>query len=258
MIAIPTDLQGLLTVTLWPAFLVFLRIGAMSALIPAFGERAVPVRVRLGAAAAFTLIVLPSVASDVPPLPRGWQALALGGGEIAAGLFFGILIRLFVIALQIAGTIAAQSTSVSQIFGGGPGTEPQPAISNLLLTAGLALAAILGLHVHLAAYMIDGYGLVPPGRLPLPSMVAEAGVMTVGRIFGLAFSLAAPFVIASVLYNVTLGVINRAMPQLMVAFVGAPAITAASLFLLALSAPALLALWSGALTGFLAAPLGLR
>ena len=43
--------------------------------------------------------------------------------------------------------------------------------------------------------------------------------------FALALSLAAPFVIASLLYNVALGVINKAMPQLMVAFVGAPAIT---------------------------------
>ncbi|MFC3118840.1 flagellar biosynthetic protein FliR [Jhaorihella thermophila] len=38
----------------------------------------------------------------------------------------------------------------------------------------------------------------------------------------LPFSLSAPFVIASLLYNLTLGAINRAMPQLMVTLVGAP------------------------------------
>lgn len=256
MIAIPPDLQELIGLSLWPAFLIFLRIGAMTFLLPAFGERSVPVRVRLGAAMAFTLIVLPSVTASVPMPRTAWQAMASGGAEIAAGLFFGMLIRLFVMALQIAGTIAAQATSVSQIFGGGPGSEPQPAISNLLLTAGLALAAVLGLHVHLAAYMIKGYSLLPPGQPPLPGVVAEAGVAAISRIFGLAFSLAAPFVIASVLYNVTLGVINRAMPQLMVAFVGAPAITAASLILLVLSAPAILSLWMASLSGFLGNPFG--
>ena len=257
MIAIPEDLAGLLQSLLWPAFVVFLRLGAMAFVLPAFGERAVPVRVRLGAAGAFTLVVLPAVAPEIPPPPGALvPALAAGGAEIAAGLFFGLLLRLFVLALQVAGTIAAQSTSVSQIFGGGPGTEPQPAISNVLMVSGLALAAILGLHVQLAAFMIDGYRVIPPTVAPLPSVVAEAGLAGVSQTFGLAFSLAAPFVIASVLYNVTLGVINKAMPQLMVAFVGAPAITAASLFLLFLAAPAILQVWGAAFSGFLAAPLG--
>ena len=52
--------------------------------------------------------------------------------------------------------------------------------------------------------------------------VAEWGVARVGAAFALALGLAAPFVIAAVLYNLALGVINKAMPQLMVALVGAP------------------------------------
>jgi len=42
----------------------------------------------------------------------------------------------------------------------------------------------------------------------------------------------------------------------MVAFVGAPAITAGGLILLALTAPYLLAIWLTALNTFLAAPFG--
>ena len=52
-----------------------------------------------------------------------------------------------------------------------------------------------------------------------------------------------------------LGVINRAMPQLMVAFVGAPAITAAGLLLLALAAPILLDIWAGWMRGVMRNPL---
>jgi len=90
----------------------------------------------------------------------------------------------------------------------------------------------------------------------IPSeMLTIAGVGKVARSFALGFTLAAPFVIASMLYNVTLGVINRAMPQLMVAFVGAPAITAGGLVLLFLSAPILLSVWADALRSFLDAPL---
>ena len=65
----------------------------------------------------------------------------------------------------------------------------------------------------------------------------------VAQAFALGFSLAAPFVIAGFAYNVALGAINRAMPQLMVAFVGAPAITAAGLLILMLAAPVILDFW---------------
>jgi flagellar biosynthetic protein FliR len=53
-----------------------------------------------------------------------------------------------------------------------------------------------------------------------------------------------------------MGVINRAMPQLMVSFVGAPAITFGGLLLLALITPLLLEIWNDALTQVLSAPFG--
>ena len=67
--------------------------------------------------------------------------------------------------------------------------------------------------------------------------------------------LAAPFVTTSLLYNLTLGVINRAMPQLMVAFVGAPVITLGGMVLLLWCAPTMLAVWADALIAFLDDPM---
>ena len=257
-----TDLSTALALAegaVWSVFVVFLRVGAMMALLPAFGETVVPLRVRLALGLAFTAIVWPALQSGLPAYPPG--VIALSGlvlAEIATGVFFGLVLRLFVITLQIAGTIAAQSTSLSQIFGGTAGADPLPAMGHVLLVAGLALAALLDLHVQVARFLIGSYELIPPGRIPSPRIVAEAGVAEIGHSFRLAFTLAAPFLIASLLYNVTLGVINRAMPQLMVAFVGAPAITAGGLFLLLLTAPVMVALWSEELFGFLRAPFGPR
>ena len=74
--------------------------------------------------------------------------------------------------------------------------------------------------------------------LPVPAAdVAAWGTARVAQAFALGFSLAAPFVIAGFAYNLALGAINRAMPQLMVAFIGAPAITAGGLLILMLAAP---------------------
>ncbi|MGR3461372.1 MAG: flagellar biosynthetic protein FliR [Roseovarius sp.] len=241
---------------LWLHALVFLRVAPMIALFPGFGERTVPVRIKLGLALGMTAIVTPALAPGLGELfdPRP-DLTRLILTETAIGLMLGIGIRLFVLALQTAGSIAAQSTSLAQILGGASIT-PMPAIGHLLVSGALALAMILGLHLRLAEFVIESYRLFPPAQLPAAAGVAEWGAGRVAHAFGLAFTLAAPFVIASMLYNLTLGVINRAMPQLMVVFVGAPAITAAGLVLLFLLAPAMLGIWAAGLGEFLADPVG--
>lgn len=241
---------------LWLHALVFFRVAPMIALFPGFGETTVPVRIKLGLALGLSAITAPALAPELGVVLRpGPDIVRLILTETAIGLVLGAGIRLFVLALQTAGAIAAQSTSLSQILGGASIT-PMPAIGHLLVTGALALAMILGLHLRLAEFAIESYRLFPPGLLPEAAGVADWGTGRVAHAFGLAFTLAAPFVIASMLYNLTLGVINRAMPQLMVVFVGAPAITAAGLILLFLLAPVIIGIWATGLGGFLADPVG--
>jgi flagellar biosynthesis protein FliR len=237
--------------------LVFVRIGAIAALLPGFGEQMIPARVRLGVAVAFTLVVWPMIAPGfaTPDPARPFLAMLLV--EAGIGLMLGLAIRLMVIALQLAGSIAAQSTALAQIFGAGAAPDPMPAIGNILMLAGVTLAVVSGLHVKAAIAMARSYEILPMG-LPVPaSDVAAWGTARVAHAFALGFSLAAPFVIAGFAYNLALGAINRAMPQLMVAFIGAPAITAGGLLLLMLASPVLLQFWGGRLDLVLADALAL-
>ncbi len=239
-------------------FLVFLRVGAMMALVPAFGERMVPLRLRLALSLAFSVVIAPAVAPDVVGgLGNGTRTAVFVAAEFCSGLALGIALRLFILSLQTAGAIAAQATSLSQLFGGAS-VEPQPAIAHLFVISALALATMAGLHVRLAELLILSYELFPPGRLPTPSDVAAWGVARIGEAFALAFVLSAPFVIASLVYNLALGAINRAMPQLMVAFVGAPAITLGTMVLLLLGTPLILAEWHRHLLEFITQPWGPR
>jgi flagellar biosynthesis protein FliR len=235
-------------------FVVFLRVGAVMALLPAFGEMAVPVRVRLGLALAFTAVVAPAVAMGLA-LPPVWDAAALPllAGEVLTGLTLGVGFRLFVMALMTAGTMVAQATSLAQVFAGA-GAEPMPAVGHMLVTGGLALATLGGLHVLVAEALIGSYAALPFGSVLSGATALDWGTAQIARAFSLAFALAMPFLAASLLYNVALGVINRAMPHLSVAFVGAPAITLGALALMMVSVPLGLSVWSEALQGFLADP----
>lgn len=243
-------LTGIGAAMLWQGLLVFMRVGSAVSVLPAFGDQAVPQRVRLVLALAFTAVVAPALHTMPDPNQAGILPLLI---EVIIGLMLGIGLRLFVFALQIAGAIAAQATSLSQMFGDA-GPEPQPAIGNLLVMAGLAVAVATGLHIRTAELLIMSYDLLPPGQLPGSEDAAHWGVSQVSHMFSLAFCLAAPFTIAALLYNVALGFINRAMPALMVSMIGAPALTAGGLVLMLLAVPLALALWVQTLHGFLAAP----
>ena len=250
------DLLQISQDVLWVNFIVFLRVGPVMSLFPGFGERSVPVRIKLILAIMFTLVVSPAVSPLLAetvrqPPPIGWLVLS----ETIVGLMIGIGIRLFLLALQTAGSIAAQATSLAQILGSA-GVTPLPAIGHLLVVGGLALAMMMGLHVKTAQMVVLTYDLFPVAQLPDASAVSMWGVRQVAGAFALAFTLAAPFVILSVIYNLTLGIINRAMPQLMVVFVGAPVITAGGLGLLLLMAPTMLTVWVTAIEKFVVNPFG--
>jgi len=251
MITLLTQLSGLGQDVLWVGFLVFLRVGTAMALLPAFGEQAVPQRVKLVLALAFTAVVAPAVSADLAQVKPGSATAFLT--EMIAGLIIGIGLRLFIHALQIAAAIIAQATTLSQLFAG-TGPDPQPVIGNILVMAGLALAVMAGLHLHVAELLILSYGPLPAGQFPGAADTANWGVFQIARAFSLGFSLAAPFVVASFIYNVAIGVINRSMPSLMVSLVGAPALAAGGLLLLAVVTPLALAVWMTALQSYIAAP----
>jgi len=233
---------------IWQAGLVFLRVGAAVALLPAFGETAVPQRVKLALAVALTLVIFPAAQPAAFSVPAA-------AAEAVTGLALGAGLRLLVLGLQTAGTIAAQSISLAQMFGGA-GPEPQPVVANVLTLAALAAFVITG-GLHRAAEMlILSYAIVPAGHAPDPGALADWGLARTAHAFGLAFSLAAPFVLAALLYNLALGAINRAMPALMVSFIGAPALTLGGLALLALAAPFVVEVWQRAMDAALAAPFG--
>ncbi len=236
--------------------LVFTRVGAVMALLPGFGEQFVPARVRLMAALAFTLVVAPKVAPQYLAVDPARPFFLLLLIEAGAGLLIGLAVRLLVIALQLAGSIAAQSTALAQIFGPAATPDPMPAMGNILMLAGVTLAVVADLHVKAALAMAGSYEILPIGAALPAADVAAWGVSRVAAAFGLGFSLAAPFVIGAFAYNLALGAINRAMPQLMVAFVGAPAITAGAILLLMLASPVMLTFWNERLDATLLDPLG--
>lgn len=230
-------------------FLVFLRIGIIVSLLPVFGDQSIPVRVRLVCAFLFAVTTAQVIYDPEVAKPVTLSSKVLFS-ECFLGFLVGISIRMFTILIQITGVIAAQSTSLSQILGA-QSIEPTPALGYLMTLSAATLAVTLDFHILIVSFLVNLYTAFPiGGPYRLHEMIVWA-LANVSTTFKLAVALSAPFLIVSALYNVTLGVINRAMPQLMVAFVGAPFITFAGLALLFLSLPYILLAWYSHYSSFL-------
>ena len=246
MIEAALALQDFAAPLLAQGFAVFLRIGGLMLLLPGLGDRMVPARVRLVTAFALTAAIAPSVPQPEAVTP------GLVAVELTTGLALGAVLRFIAQALTMAGMMAAQLTSLAQLFGG---AEPSSAMGNLLNLAGLALLMASGLPLMVIDLMIRSYDILPMGGVLPGGDLARWGVGRAAHAFALAFALAAPFALAALVYNAAMGVINRAMPQLMVALVGAPAITGAAGLLLFLAAPLILSVWKAAMIAALADPI---
>lgn len=235
-------------------FGIFTRVAAVAFLLPGIGERAVPSRVKLGGALALSAIVAPMVIAQMPSVTiTPAEVFRIIGTEAFVGLFIGVSIRLLVFVVQIAGTVAAQSLAVAQMFGGA-NAEPEPIIATFLSLAVIALALAAGLHVKAALAIASSYTIAPFG-MPLPAADVGHWAAQSGRAaIDMAIGLALPFLVLSFLYNLSLGAINRAMPQLMVAFIGAPAITGMGIGLLLIVTPVIMQVWLDAFNTVMANP----
>lgn len=236
---------------------VFSRVGAVLFLLPGLGERAVPMRLKLAAALMITMLLSPLIGPLVPLTPETPVALAVMlAAEAVNGLIIGFSFRLLVWALQTAGMVAAQHISIAQMFGAGVSLDPEPTIATLLAMGGIVLMMMAGLHVQLVAILVELYDVLPFGRFPPAGDLADWAVQRVTEVFALGLSLAAPFVVIGFAYNIALGALNRAMPQLLVALVGVPFIIWLGIVVLYHILPTLYTRWGQSLNAVLIDPLG--
>ncbi|MEM6650398.1 MAG: flagellar biosynthetic protein FliR [Pseudomonadota bacterium] len=228
------------------AVAVLLRLSIMIFLLPGIGEAGVPVRIRAGVVIALTAAMVPAIVPTQMVDLTTTDILVLFAFEGLIGFALGFSFRVLIYALTIAGTIIAFASSLSQIFGPGLVAEPNPSISMLLMMAGTALFVTLDLHTMSVGLLMQSYDLFPLGNVPDTGALAEWAMERTAGAFALAVSLALPFVLINFLYNIVLGLINQAMPQVMVTFIGVPANVLAGLFVLGLSIVIILQVWADA------------
>jgi flagellar biosynthetic protein FliR len=202
----------------------FARIGTMIMLLPGLGELSVPARVRLTVALVLTAVILPLHRGDYQLDLRAFgPVLTMLGEEMLVGAVLGMIARLTISALQVAGSIVAQQMGLGFVTAVDPNQGQQGVIvGNFLSVLGITLIFATDLHHLVIAALNDSYVLFRPGEVPILGDIASVLSNTVTSAFRIGVQLAAPFLVFGLLFNLGLGVLSRLMPQMQVFFVGMP------------------------------------
>jgi flagellar biosynthetic protein FliR len=255
------EMQLLADLPFWAfaAVMLIARLGSACMLLPGIGEAEVPGIIRAGFVLALVALMLPVLGPQMPPIPADPIHLAaMVMAEIVTGLWLGWLVRLVLLALPMAGQLMAGAvgmTSVLQpdaLLGSGAA-----ALSRLLGLVAPLLVMASGLYAVPFTALVGSYQLIHPGTMLPVGETVDAYVGAVASAFGLALRLASPFLMAGVLFHVSVGLISRLVPHLQTHFASVPGQIIGGLLLLGLLAGALTQVWMDDARGLFAALPGL-
>jgi flagellar biosynthetic protein FliR len=205
---------------LWAVTLAFARVGALVMLMPGLGEAAVPARARLGFALLLAIMLAPQGVTAPNDL---WTSTGQIVSEIAVGLTLGGVARILMTALATAGQIFGLETGLSFAQTADP-TQGQAGqvIGVFLGLLGVTMVFATNLHHVFLLGIRDSYQVFAVGK---PFSVGDAADFALGGFvdaFRIGLQIAAPVVVAGLIFRLGLGVLSRLAPSIQVFFIAMP------------------------------------
>jgi flagellar biosynthetic protein FliR len=225
------DLDLLVAAFLFP----LVRILGWLATDPLFGNRAVPVTMRLGAGLAITLAVAPILPPPAPLELVSAQGLMTLLQQMAVGMALGYALRIVFAGIEFAGALMGLQMGLSMATLYDPVNGAQtPVISQLVgVTATLILFAFNGHHQVIAA-LAHSFEAIPISASLSGQGFAELARWG-GSLFAIGLQIALPVTAALITTNLAIGMMTRAAPQLNIFAVGFPLTLSAGFVVLYLS-----------------------
>lgn len=229
------------------AFLAFCRIGACFMVMPGLSSARVPMQVRLFVALAASVGMLVALWDQIFPFVdrRPAVLLPMVASELMVGGLIGLVARVYMLALQFMGNAMAMLIG----FGGvaGPGIEdgePQAALSDMISFSALLLLFVFDFHHDIVRALVASYSVAPVNVFFSPQAALVDLTDTLSEAFLVVLRLGSPFVAYSLLVNLTIGFVNKLVPQIPVYFISLPFVIAGGLILVYFGIGMLLSLFA--------------
>ncbi len=217
-----TDEQLMMLVVsyFWP----FARIAAFVAVVPVFGARVIPARIRLLVAISLTMIIVPVL----PPPPTGIDPFGLDGilttaAQVMTGLAMGFAVKLIFSAIETGGHIMAQTMGLGFAQMNDPANGVTvPVVSQFYIIIATLLFLALNGHLVVIDVLAESFQMLPISMQGVSNDGLWVLILWSSWIFTGAVIISLPVVVALLLVNIAFGIMMRAAPQLNVFAVGFP------------------------------------
>lgn len=220
------------------SFLVLVsRIGGIVAAFPMLSGRAVPAKIKIALVVMLGLALSPLI--RLPPLSRDAIEMTAGlASELLIGLVIGLAVRLLFGALEVAGELLGTQIG----FGAVQLLDPMTSQHSSLLSEYFRIIASLvflsvNAHMVVVAAIVASYESIPPFGATLSPAVGEEVIQLAQHMFLVALQLSAPVLVATILINVLLAMLGRAVAQINVFVLSFPLTIAVGLLILGLALP---------------------
>lgn len=239
------DPQG----TVLALFAVFCRVGGCFLVLPGFSSARIPAQLRLFVALGVSMALTPLLWNTVYAVASKPETtyISIVFIEGMIGVVIGMVARFFVLGLQFTGTVMTMMVG----FNAPPandiledGTENE--ITIMISFAGLLLLFMMDFHHVIIHALSDSYKTLPIGGAFESRRALVTLTNTLSSTFMIMLRLASPFVLYGLLFNVTVGFINKLAPQMPVYFVSQPFIVFGGLILLYFGIASLVRLFADA------------
>ena len=212
-------------------------------------------RIRLLVVIAITLAMSPLLApplNELVVVSEPASVLQIIVAETLKGMLIGFIGRLFMAAVEFAGSIMASMSGFSALPGVPiEGNEALPAMASLMVVSATLLILVTDLHWMVLFTIADSYTVLPAGSVfeAQASLVAVSDKLLETTL--LAGRLAAPFIIYSILVNFAMGLTAKLTPQIPIFFVSLPFILAGGLLIWLFTAGDVLSEFTAGMAGWL-------
>ncbi|QOL20432.1 flagellar biosynthetic protein FliR [Candidatus Bodocaedibacter vickermanii] len=206
----------------WPIMVISARMIGLFSWMPGFGDLHIPFRMRMmiavGVATAFALTL------KVPSYPvNSFYMSAMLISEYLTGTFLGFTLKLFLSALETAGTIMSQSIGLSNALVPNLVDHDQTSILTSFFTlSGVTFIFVFDLHHLILWGVYNSYELIPIGTLNILQDKALLITHTVNDAFAYALKFSMPFFIFGNIIYIGMGILNKLIPQIQVFFLSMP------------------------------------
>ncbi|WND02147.1 flagellar biosynthetic protein FliR [Temperatibacter marinus] len=204
--------------------LVLVRISALVILFPALGDRSIPGRIRASLGAVIALIAYFPLRDVLPEMPTTtWGIFWLILREFLIGAMLGTIVRIILSASHVAGTITSFMSGLGAAQSFDPNQGGQSAIVSAFLSVStVVMIFVTDVHHLMILGLVHSYTKLPVGVEIVAADFAYMATKYVASAFNLGVQLASPFILYSLIFNTSLGLISRLIPSFQVFFIAMP------------------------------------